>query len=133
MLYLLLPRDCVPLLLIFQACPGVMPIGVGETACHIVAKAVLSVGGYSSGLLLCAGHLSGCEAAVHFMQKTFASLDSEAVILVDATNALNRQAAIHNIQHLCPSFSIILINTYHENLNLYIAWWFHLTCEAGTT
>ena len=60
--------------------PGVRPIGVGETVRRIVAKAVLSVikddiqeaAGPSQ---FCAGHLSGCEAAVHSMQKMFASQD----------------------------------------------------------
>ena len=41
------------------------------------------------------------------------------MILVDATNAfnsLNCQAALRNI----PPFPTILINTYHEDINLYI-------------
>ena len=38
----------------------------------------------------------------------------------NAFNSLNRQAALHNIQHLCPSFSTILINTYRTDVNLYI-------------
>ena len=39
---------------------------------------------------------------------------TDAVILVDASNAfntLNRNAALHNIQILCPQFSTILIST----------------------
>ena len=38
---------------------------------------------------LCAGQESGCEAAVHVMQKLFNSPEVEAVFLVDATNAFN--------------------------------------------
>ena len=38
----------------------------------------------------------------------------------NAFNSLNRQAALHNIQHLCASFSTILINTYRTDVNLYI-------------
>ena len=65
----------------------------------------------------------------------FSSTDVDAVILVDATNAfnyLNRQAALRNIQHLCPPFSTILINTYRENVNLYIGGSV-LHSEEGTT
>ena len=67
-------------------------------------------------LQVCAGHLSGCEAAVHAMRQVFQSPDTEATILVDASNAfnsLNRQVAVQNINHLvCPSISKALINTY---------------------
>jgi len=57
------------------------------------------------------------------MHKIFESPETEAAILVDASNAfnsLNRQVALHNIHHLCPSLSKILTNTYRENINLYI-------------
>ena len=57
------------------------------------------------------------------MRKLFSSLDVEVVLLVDASNALNslnQQPSLHNIQHLCPSFSTILINIYRRDVNLYI-------------
>ena len=127
-------------LIALDKCPGVRPIGVGETVRRIIAKAVLSVlkgdireaAGSSQ---LCAGQLSGCEAAVHSVQTLFGSPDTEAVMLVDATNAfnsLNRQATLHNIQHLCPSFSTILINTYRVDVALYIEGT-TLFSEEGTT
>ena len=56
-------------------------------------------------------------------------------MLVDATNAfnsLNRQATLCNIQHLCPSFSTILINTYRVDVALYIEG-STLFSEEGTT
>ena len=74
-------------------------------------------------LQLCAGHQSGCESAVHAMRQVFESSETEAIILVDATNAfnsLNRQAALRNIHHLCPSLSKVLINTYREDVQLFI-------------
>ena len=43
--------------------------------------------------------------------------------LVDASNAfksLNRQVALHNIRHLCPSLATILINTYREPTELFV-------------
>ena len=57
------------------------------------------------------------------MQQMFESPETEAIILVDGTNAfnsLNRQAALRNIRHLCPPLSKILINTYREDVRLFI-------------
>ena len=74
-------------------------------------------------LQVCAGHLSGCEAAVHAMHQVFQTSSTEAVMLVDACNAfnsLNRETALRNIQHLCPPLAKILINTYREDVHLFI-------------
>ena len=38
-------------------------------------------------LQVCAGYLSGCEAAVHAMHQVFQSPSTERVILVDTCNA----------------------------------------------
>ena len=57
------------------------------------------------------------------MRQLFQSPDAEAVLLVDATNAfnsLNRQTALRNIQHLCPSLATVLINTYRKETPLFI-------------
>ena len=57
------------------------------------------------------------------MRTLFNDPETEAIIMVDATNAfnsLNRQNALRNIHHLCPSLSKCLINTYREDINLYI-------------
>ena len=95
---------------------------------RIIARAVLST--FKDDILmaarpmqLCAGQESGCEAAVHVMQKLFNSPEVVAVLLVDATNAfnsINRQTALRNIQHICPVISTILINTYRDDVNLFI-------------
>ena len=64
---------------------------------------------------MCVGQISGIEAAVHAVKTIFNSSDTEAVLLVDTTNAfnsLNRQVALHNIRRLCPPLATILINTY---------------------
>ena len=86
-------------------------------------------------LQVCAGHLSGCEAAVHSMHRVSQSSFSEGVILVDACNAfnsLNRETALRNIQHLCPPIAKILINTYRENIKLFIGG-DTLLSQEGTT
>ena len=74
-------------------------------------------------LQLCAGQEAGCEVAVHALREVFNSSDCEAVLLVDASNAfnsLNRQVALRNVRHLCPSLATILINTYRSDVNLFI-------------
>ena len=65
----------------------------------------------------------------------FESPDAEAVILVDASNAFNslsRENALRIIQHLCPSLSTVLINTYREDVHLFIDGE-TLMSEEGTT
>ena len=56
----------------------------------------------------CAGHKSGSEAAVHAMRSIFDADDTDAVLLIDASNAfnsLNRAAALHNISILRPAIA----------------------------
>ena len=108
--------------------PGVRPIGVCEVIRRIVGKAVLAIVAKdvvqaAGPLQLCAGQSAGCEAAVHAMRKVFNDTSTDAVILVDATNAfnnLNRLVALINIRHLCPSIAIILINCYRSDISLYV-------------
>ena len=100
--------------------PGVRPIGVGETSRRIVGRAIVAsisddIQDAAGPLQVCAGHLSECEAAVHAMRQISEAPDTDAIILVDASNAfnsLNRQAALRNIHKLCPALSKALINTY---------------------
>ena len=100
--------------------PGVRPIGIGDTARRIIAKAILNIArpdvqDISGCLQLCGGQISGIEAAVHAVQTTFESDENKAVLLVDTSNAfnsLNRQVALYNIKRLCPLLATILINTY---------------------
>ena len=54
---------------------------------------------------------------------------------MDATNAfnsLNREAALHNIRHVCPSLATILINTYRNATELFVDG-STLLSEEGTT
>ena len=109
--------------------PGVHPIGIGEVVRRIIiSRAILSVvkldilgaAGYSQ---LCAGQDAGNEAAVHAMRAIYDDPSTEAVLLVDASNAfnnLNRQVALRNIQTLCPSLEAVLINIYCEDVPLSI-------------
>ena len=105
--------------------PGVRPIGIGDTARRIIAKAVLSIVGPdiqdATGCQhLCGGQIAGIEAAVHATRSVFESHECEAVLLVDAFNALNRKVALHNIRRLCPPFATILINSYRSPTELFV-------------
>ena len=126
------PQGIAPLLacrlIALDKNPGVRPIGICEVPRRIIAKAVLSVikddiQDAAGCKQLCAGQLAGIEAAIHTMHQSFSSPDTEAVMLVDASNAfnsLNRQVALHNIRHLCPPLSTILINTYRNTSDLFV-------------
>ena len=69
-------------------------LGIRDTARRIIAKAVLSeakpdIQEASGCLQMCGGQIAGIEAAVHAVRTAFDSSDTEAVLLVDATNAFN--------------------------------------------
>ena len=77
----------------------------------------------SGSLQVCAGHKSGSEAAVHAMQSLFQHEETDAVLLVDASNAfnsLNRAATLHNIRVLCPALATFAINTYRAPARLFV-------------
>ena len=73
--------------------PDLRPIGVGEVLRRVMGKVVMNafseaVTTASSDAQMC-GRSSGSEAAIHAMRRMFQHENSEAVILVDATNAFN--------------------------------------------
>lgn len=75
----------------------------------------------SGSLRVCAGHKSGSEAEIHAMQTIFEADDTDAVLLIDASNAfnsLNRDATVHNIRVLCPSIATYAL-TRTENVQGY--------------
>ena len=108
--------------------PGVRPIGIGDVSRRIIAKAILNVVRQdvqeaSGAVQLCAGQIAGIEAAVHAVRSLLQNDETEAILLVDASNAfnsLNRQSALLNIQRLCPSIATALTNTYRALSKLYV-------------
>ena len=103
---------------------AVRPIGVGEVIRRIMGKCVMHVTkpdviDTSGSLHVCAGHKSGSEAAIHAMRSIFNADETDAVRLIDASNAfnaLNRTAALHDIRVLCPTLATYVINTYRQPL-----------------
>ena len=120
--------------------PGVRPIGVCETVRRIIAKAILDVvksdiQSVAGPLQLCAGQDAGCEAAVHSMHAIFDDPNTEAVLLIDASNAfnnLNRQVALENISINCPSIFPALANMYRQPAKMFVGGETLLSSE-GTT
>ena len=104
------------------------PIGIGETARRVIGKDIAvtiteDIQEAAGPLQVCAGHISGCEAAVHAMSQVSESQQTEAVLLVDASNTfnlLNREAALRSIQELFLSLSKIIINTNREDSQFFI-------------
>ena len=82
------------------------------------------------------GLKSGAEAAIHSMKDIFSSVDTDAVILVDASNAfnsLNRQVSLHNVQYTCPPFATVLISTYRNPSRLLISGGREILSQEGET
>ena len=117
-------------------CPGVRPIGVGEVPRRIITKANRIIGGDVEA----AGHSSYVQAKMVAVRPQFMPCntfskppETEAVLLVDATNAFNRKAALHSISIICPSLAQALINTYRAPVRLFITGSGKITFTKGTT
>ena len=108
----------------------VRPIGVGEVIRRIIGKCVTRVTkqdviNASGAMQVCAGQRSGEEAAIHAMRNIFEGDETDAALLVDASNAfnsLNRAAALNNIRVLCPRIAIYVTNTYSVPAP-FCGWW----------
>ena len=108
---------------------GVRPIGIGEILHRIIGKAIVrainqDIVEATAPIQVCAGIPGGVEAAVHAARSIFNEDKTEAILLVDAANAfnaLNRKAALHNIQLTCPELSTYVINTYRKPAHLHVA------------
>ena len=108
---------------------AVRPIGIGEVLRRIISKSVNSVlkddileG--TGTLQTSAGVSGGIEAAIHVVGTAFKRDSTEAMLLVDATNAfnsLNRKVALKNIQHVCPTYFRFLNNCYQTPTKLFIS------------
>ena len=135
---LLVSRQYTCLIPLDEGEGAVWLIGVGEVIWRIIAKCVVRVTKpdviHASGSLqVCTGHKSGSEATIHAMYNIFNADDTDAVLLVDATNAfnaLNRAAALHNTRVLCPTTATYAINTYRQPVRLFII---ELKSAEGTT
>ena len=70
------------------------------------------------------------------MHAIFKADDTDAVLLIDAINAfnaLNRGAALHNIRVLCPVIAAYAINTYRQPARLFITGGKEIVSAEGPT
>ncbi len=120
----------------------VRPISIGETLRRMVAKAAVKairsdIRAACGSLQVCAGMEGGCEAAIHAVRTMFEEDETEAALLIDASNAFNsvkRECTLKNIAVLCPAFFIFLVNTYRRPIRLLIpAWREEILSLEGTT
>ena len=124
-------------LIALDKCPGVRPIGIGETVRRIIGRVIARVlsadiQAATGPLQLCAGYKSGCESVVHAMCRIFRDRGCHFSSATNAFNLLNLEAALRNIHHLCPPLSKILTNTYREDVQLFI-YGESLLSQEGTT
>ena len=90
----------------------------------------------AGSLQLCAGQKSGCEAAAHAMREIYREADTDAILLIDASNAfncLNHQAMLHNFKYLCPLFATYVRNYYKIPSRTFIAGGVEISSAEGTT
>ena len=108
--------------------PGVRPIGIGEVLRRIFGKSTKSIlkeeiQDATGNLQLCAGQLGGCETAVYAMADIYNDVETEAVLLVDASNAfnsINRAVMIQNIKIICPHLAMFVENCYRHEIRLFV-------------
>ena len=121
--------------------PGIRPIGIGEVMRRIIGKSIgwtikKDLMETAGPLQAAGGAKGGAEAAIHAMRNIFEDENTDAVILVDASNAfnsLNRQVALHNVQRTCPAFANILINTYRMSSRLAVSGGAEIKSQEGST
>ena len=120
--------------------PGLRLIGVGKILRRVMGKVVMRVFSEdvttaSSDVQMC-GRSSSSKAAIHAMRRTFQHENSDAVILVDAANALNnlnRKVLLHNIKFICPEIVTFLNSCYSVPTRLLVSGGLELTSREGST
>ena len=109
--------------------PGVRPIAIGEVSRRIISNATVTLVKpdlveATAPLQTCAGLSGGIEASIHAMRRIYEDPATEGVLLIDASNAfnaLNREAALHNVQYTCPGLSTFVKNLYSGQADLFVA------------
>jgi hypothetical protein len=112
-------------LVALDKCPGIRPIGVGETWSRLFAKCVLFVARSEAKEAcgvdqLCGGLEAGIEGGIHAMRslwKAHAEEEKWGFLLVDAGNAFNegnRMAMLWTVRHQWPSGARFTFNCYRH-------------------
>ena len=112
-------------LVALDKCPGVRPVGIGESWRRLMAKCVLAVGGESvknacGSTQLCGGLEAAIEGAVHTLNEAWMEKEEEddwGVLLVDARNAFNegnRMRMLWTVRHRWPEGARFAFNCYRH-------------------
>ena len=120
---------------------GVRPTGIVEILRRVIGKIVMKllkrdVLKATGSLQLCAGQDAGSEAAIQVVYEMFNKETTEAVLMVDASNAfnaINQEDFLHNTKILCPSISTYVNNCYSSPTGPYIRGARSIKSEEGTT
>ena len=120
---------------------GLRPIGIGEILRQTAGKVLVftireDITELVGSLQLCASQEAGSEAAVYAMHEIFKEQDTEAVLLIDTTNAfntVNRNVLLHNVKVICPAISTYVNNCYSLPSRLFVISGAEITSEEGTT
>ena len=86
--------------------PDGRPMGFRQVLKGIIRKIIMELLRRDGSLQLCAGQDAGSEAAIHVVYKMFKEEDTEAVLMVDASNAfnsINRETFLHISKLMYPS------------------------------
>ena len=76
------------------------------------------------------------EAAIHSTRANFDDDNTEALLLIDATNAfnsINRTAMLHNLKHLCPTIAQCVKNSYQSPSRLFVQGGLEIASSEGKT
>jgi hypothetical protein len=119
----------------------IRPIGVGEVLRRIVGKTITSflmeeIKQAVGPLQVCAGYITGIEAAIHAMSHVFDEEGTDGIILIHATNAFNQMntaVAMHNLQLTCNKMSMYIINTYRSTSRIFTCGGGEILSPEGTT
>jgi hypothetical protein len=110
-------------LVALDKCPGIRPLGVGETWRRAIAKTLLLVAGSEAKEVcgidqLCAGLEAGIEGSIHAMTQLWKLHQHEeewGFLLIDAKNAFNKQnrtGMLWAVRHEWPSGARFVFNWY---------------------
>ena len=108
---------------------------------RIIAKCVVQIAKpeiiqATRSMQVCAGQKSGSEAGIHAMNEIFHGEDTDAILLIDASNtfnSLNRMTALRNISVTCPIIAPYAINTYRNPAHLFVVGGHELLSAERTT
>ena len=70
------------------------------------------------------------------MKMIYNAIETDAVLLVDASNAfnaMNRVAMLHNIGRICPIIYLFALNCYQPHARLFIIGGKEIKSKEGTT